>query len=79
MTAEGAHAAVHGESPLVFVQILGSSQAGLVGADFSSAAREDVVCTVLQAWLFIYSYLFFSETHFSPQSMKHRLSIPSFK
>lgn len=29
MTAEGAHAAVHGESPLVFVQLLGSSQAGL--------------------------------------------------
>lgn len=41
MTAAGANAAVHVESPLVFVPLLGSSQAGLVGADFISAARED--------------------------------------
>lgn len=30
----GGHAAVHGESPLVFVRLLGSSHAGLRGADF---------------------------------------------
>lgn len=38
MTAEGANAAVHGEGPLVFVRLLGSS---LGGAGFINAATED--------------------------------------
>lgn len=46
MTAEGGHAAVHGESPLVFVLLLGRSQAGLGEAAFISAAGDDGQYTV---------------------------------
>lgn len=84
VTAEGAHAAVHGEGPLVLVWLLGSSQAGLGGSRyvFMSAAGEDGQDTVWHAWLF---FLFFPqlweslyETHLSPLSIKHCLASLSY-